>query len=109
VFWRPPTVGDLESALALDPCSFGAEIVGRTDALAAYAHLVGTRRFSAAVIEMPLPHGRRQLVGFGGAVNQITSAPSCITVGASHCQPPKAAGYAMTTGHDIYTGGHGAH
>jgi hypothetical protein len=68
VFWRPPAVDDLESALALDPPSFGAEIVGRTAALAAYAHLVRTGRFSAAVIEMPLSHGPRQLVGFGGAV-----------------------------------------
>ena len=68
MFWRPPTVSDLESALALDPPSFGAEIVGRSQTLAAYAHLVRTRRFAAAVVEMPLSHGSRQLVGFGGAV-----------------------------------------
>jgi len=68
LFWRPPTVSDLEAALALDPFSFGSEIVGRTKAFAAYAHLVRTRRFISALVEMPLPHGSRQVVGFGGAV-----------------------------------------
>jgi hypothetical protein len=68
LFWRPPTVEDLESALSLDPASLGSEIVGRAQALAVYSHLVRTRRFAAALIEMPLPEGPPRLVGLGGAM-----------------------------------------
>lgn len=68
MLWRPTTADDLESALAIDPHSFGDEIVGRARALAAYRTLVTTRRFLSAVVELPLRNGKSQIVGFGSTV-----------------------------------------
>lgn len=68
MLWHPTTVDDLERALAIDPYSFGDEIVGRERALAAYRELVATRRFLSAVVELPLPSGKSQIAGFGGAL-----------------------------------------
>lgn len=68
MLWRPIAVENLEAVLAIDPSSFGDEIVGRTRALAAYRSLVRTGRFLSAVVELPLPDGRRRIVGFGGAI-----------------------------------------
>ena len=68
MFGRPAQVGDLETALSIDPFSFGGEIVGRSKALAAYAQLVRTGRMFSTVVEMPLADGGRQMIGFGGAL-----------------------------------------
>jgi hypothetical protein len=68
VFGRPARVGDLETALSIDPFSFGGELVGRSKALAAYAQLVRTERMFSTVVEMPLADGGRQMIGFGGAL-----------------------------------------
>jgi|SRR5687767_1456629 hypothetical protein len=68
MLWRPIAITDLDATLSIDPFSFGDEIVGRSRALAAYEHLVRTKRFLSAVVEEPLHDGRRQLIGFGGAL-----------------------------------------
>jgi hypothetical protein len=68
VLWRPTAVEDLETALAIDPYSLGDEMVGRPAALSAYRKLVRSRRFLSAVVERDLRNGRRQIVGWGGAI-----------------------------------------